>query len=105
MARKSVEKSGPSRLPDGRVAPGRGPKRGAKNAGRPKGTYLDWLGELLDSDDHRAEFEAQVKGRRSEKAFSFATKHAAAYKHGLPTQSVELTGKDGAPFTVRLVRE
>lgn len=80
---------------------GKGPKKGAPNAGRPKGTYQDWLGELLDSPDHRSEFEAQITGQRSEKAFGFATRHAAAYKHGLPAQTIQ--GPDGGPVQVQLL--
>ena len=99
-AEKSDEKSS-SRLPDGRVAPGRGPAKGAPNAGRPRGTYREWLTALLERDDHQQVFEAALRGELGDKAFAFATKHAAAYGHGLP--AVTIQGPDGGPVQVQVV--
>ena len=77
-----------------------GPRPGS---GRKPNEYKAWLGKLLDSPEHRAAFEREIQGQGTDKGFAFATKHAAAYAKGLPAQPI--TGPDGEPLTIRLVRE
>lgn len=75
---------------------------GNKGGGRKPEVYKKWLGSLLDSEAHRREFAAATKDR-TDPAFQFATKHAAEHAHGRPAQPI--TGADGQPLTIRLVRE
>ena len=74
---------------DPRNGHGRGPARGAPNAGRKPLAYKRWLASLLDSDEHRKEFEAATKSR-ADPRFEFATRHATEYGHGKPAQDVKV---------------
>lgn len=78
-------------------------RRGGKRpgAGRKPNEYKTWLGRLLDSPEHREAFEAEIKGMGTEKGFAFATRHAAAYHHGLPAQTIQ--GPDGGPVQVQVI--
>lgn len=69
----------------------RGGKPGNKGGGRQPYAYTEWLGSLLDDATHRKEFEAAMHDR-AEKHFMAATTHAANRKHGLPVQSVQVSG-------------
>jgi hypothetical protein len=80
-------------------------KKGNKGGpGRPPKGYKSWLQAQLDSLEHRQAFERAIKNDQHD-SFEFATRHAAEHAIGKPVTPVELTGKDGAPFVVKLVRE
>jgi hypothetical protein len=67
---------------------------GNRGGGDKPKTYKLWLASLLDSEKHRKEFAATMEDRNTP-AFIAATKHAAAYAHGMPTQAIEV--KDTTP--------
>ena len=56
--------------------------------------YKIWLGAMLDSEKHRKAFAKALEDEKSPQ-FIAATKHAAAYAHGMPTQAIEV--KDTTP--------
>ena len=73
----------------------RGLKRGGTTppGGSKPQTYKLWLAHLLTSERHRKEFTATIQDA-SHPHFMAATKHAAAYAHGLPTQVIELPAQN-----------
>lgn len=74
----------------------RGLKRGGTTppGGSKPQTYKMWLAHLLTSEKHRQAFTATLEDA-SHPQFLAATKHAAAYAHGMPTQAIEV--KDTTP--------
>lgn len=107
MATTNLAEKTPSPKADTRPAQQRGLRvgnKGNKGGGRPPKGYQTWLQAQLDSLEHRQAFERAIKDDLHDN-FAFATRHATEHTVGKPAQKVELTGKDGAPFTVRLVRE
>lgn len=83
---------------------------GTRSRGRPKGLtrregvspgtppveYRIWLAALLKSPRHQMAFK-RVLEDENHVGFIAATKHAAAYAHGLPIQSVEVKDTTPAP--------
>lgn len=62
--------------------------------GGPSKPYRIFLADLLASEKHREAFKQTIEDKDSP-AFMAATKHAAAYTEGLPTQAIEV--KDTTP--------
>lgn len=71
---------------------GRGPEKGAPNAGSPTKVYKMWLAARLADPKHQMAFIRALNDDQHP-AFAAATKHAAAYAHGAPAQSVTLDGE------------
>ena len=102
---KSGSKSAP-RLPDGRVAPGRGPKKGAANAGRPPIQFSQLCREIATRENLLEKAAAIACGKEGETVTLpdgvttvmlskpaerlAATKLILAYGHGQPVQPVDL---------------
>ncbi len=88
-------------LPDGRVAPGRGPKKGAANAGRPPDWWREKMAELRDRWLVAAEAEGIVDNPNHPEWFRVGkTFHEAVA--GKPHQSADVTsnGESIAPQTI-----
>lgn len=62
---------------------------GNKGGGPTSQVYKTWLASLLHSPKHQKEFVAVIQNA-DHPAFIPATKHAAAYAHGMPVQSVQV---------------
>lgn len=75
-----------------------------KGGGPKPQTYKLWLASLIESEKHRLEFTA-VMENKDHPAFMAATKHAAAYAVGMPTQTIEVRPADpDADLTGEAVR-
>lgn len=110
---KSVEKSVPPQLTpfrkDDKRKRGRGPAKGAPNAGRPPDAFKEMCRQIA-SRGARALLAKQVMTDPTHEAFSSALKWATDHGYGKAPQSVELTGKGGRPLaasniTVTFVRK
>lgn len=89
--KKSTRKSV---LPDGRVAPGRGPKKGAPNAGRPRSAFRDACRTILEREkllDEAARMATKAAEDRDRLA---AIKFLTSYAHGMPSQTVRTESVD-----------
>ena len=73
---------------------GRGPAKGAPNAGRPPSEFKEWCKALLNDDTNREQVE-KVLANADHPAYKEMWKAIADRAHGKPSQAVELTGKDG----------
>lgn len=71
---------------------GRGPKKGAPNAGRPKNEFLAWCSTLLNDPQCRSQVEAVVKDK-AHPAFSTMWSRLAERVHGKPEQKINLDGE------------
>lgn len=67
------------------------------------GAYRIWLKTLVDSPKHRAEFQ-RILEDGDHPQFIPATKHAAAYAVGLPTQKVEVADASAEPMNYERAR-
>lgn len=81
---------------------GRGPAKGAPNAGRPPNEHVEFCRRLIS--DPAAEAEAlAVLTDRSHGAFAAMWKAVAERAYGKPVQP--LSGDPTAPLVVRVIRE
>jgi hypothetical protein len=85
LPKKSTRKSA---LPDGRVAPGRGPKKGAPNAGRPRTAFRDACRAIIDRDELLKEVSRMATGSFEDRDRLAAIKFLTSYAHGMPSQTV-----------------
>lgn len=107
---KVGRKVGGSRLPDGRVAPGRGPAKGAPNAGRPRLAVKALAAQAIEQHDlvgvvakiAAGQIGETLRDRNGNELQVFATKPSErlaatklllAYAEGMPTQQVEVAGQ------------
>lgn len=88
MTGKSERKS--VRLPDGRVAPGRGPRKGAPNAGRPPDKFKEMCRDLASSADIER-CARRVLKNPNHPAWLGALKWATEHGYGKPKESIDLT--------------
>ena len=84
---------------------GRGPSKGAPNAGRPPDAFKEALRSLASRTDVLRRLETVLTSRRTSNsdflaAYRFVTERA----YGRPAQSIE-GGNERKPLTVRFVRE
>lgn len=106
MARKSGEKSGPPGGFTGGDDPrrGRGPEKGAPNAGRPRNEFIEWCQKVVSDPKCKAQVEAILKDKKHP-AFATMWRAVGERAHGKPVQPI--SGPDGntpAVLTVRLVK-
>ncbi len=99
---KVGRKVGVKKLPDGRVAPGRGPAVGSPNAGRPPDAWKALCRELA-SRDAVLEAARRVLENPEHPAWLGAWKWLGEQGYGKATQQIEMSGDGG--LTIRVVRE
>lgn len=83
---------------------GRGPAKGAPNAGRPPDEFKAFMRSLVSRADV-AEALRGVLSNPSHPQFMQAFKMAAEFGYGRAPQAVELTGAEGAPMQLKIVHE
>lgn len=69
--------------------------------GRPANWLRDWCDELLARDENKAAVERVLKDEKHP-AHSTMWGKIADRAHGKPAQTLEHTGKDGGPLTLRV---
>lgn len=101
---KSERKSAPGRpFVSGDPRAGRGPKKGAPNAGRPRNEHVAWCQSLV-SDPRSEEAVKAVLGDKNHPAFATMWKAVADRAYGKAPQSVEITGADGQPLPPAVIQ-
>ncbi len=90
----------PAGMPDGRVAPGRGPAKGS--GGRPPDAWVAAMRELASRDEH-LEKVRQVLADTDHPAWLGAYRFAAEHGYGKPKEQVEHSGTVG--LQIQFVRE
>lgn len=102
---KSEAKSHGKKLFTGKGDPrnGRGPKPGAPNAGRPRDEWKAWLRSVVDSPESQRAI-VQVISDPSHPAHAKVLQWAAERGYGKETESVEHSGRDGAPIAITVTR-
>lgn len=97
MPTKSVKKSGKKSGSDGKFASGpdprrgRGPEKGAPNAGRPPNWLREWCDDLLASPECKAQVEKVLKNEKHA-AFAQMWRTISERAHGKPAQAIDVTG-------------
>ena len=93
-AKKSAKKSATGKPFTGADDPrrGRGPKKGAPNAGRPTLEFKAWCASMLDDAEKRAKVE-EILSDPSHSAYATMWKAVADRAHGKPKEHVEVSGK------------
>lgn len=86
---KTLTLTAPNPVPSKQRGLKRGGNHGNKGGGPTSQVYKTWLASLLHSPKHQKEFVAVIENA-DHPAFIPATKHAAAYAHGLPIQAVQV---------------
>jgi len=71
---------------------GRGPAKGAPNAGRPPNWLKEWCDELLSDETTKSQVRAILKDK-DHPAFRAMWNAVADRAHGKPKESLEVTGK------------
>lgn len=89
---KSVVRSPKSKLPDGRVAPGKGPAKGAPNAGRPPDEWRAELRAMASSAKVMEHVLGVLQEGPSHPYFDRALQYATDHGYGKPKQEVGLSG-------------
>lgn len=104
--KKSARKSAPGRPFRKGSDPrqGRGPKKGAPNAGRPRDDFKE-LCRQLASREKTVEQVAKILADPDHPQFMRALAWATENGYGKAEQSVELNGTLSVPLTIRVVRE
>jgi hypothetical protein len=83
---------------------GRGPAKGAPNAGRPPDEFKAFMRSLV-SRDEVSEALGRVLGNPNHPQYVQAYKMAAEFGYGRASQAVQLTGENGAAMELRVVHE
>ncbi len=104
--RKSANKSPPGVPFSGKDDPrnGRGPKKGAPNAGRPRNEFVEWCQQVVSDPKCKSQVEAILRDKKHP-AFATMWRAVGERAHGKPVQPI--SGPDGetpAVLTVRLVK-
>lgn len=100
---KSEEKSKePRRLKNGGIA-GRGPKKGAPNAGRPRDEWKAWLRSIVDAEETR-EGIAAILSDHSHPAYAKVLQWAAERGYGKESDHIEHSGEGGGPIAITVTR-
>lgn len=86
--RKSVKRA---KLADGRVAPGRGPGKGAPNAGRPPDAWRAALRALVDRPSVIAHIEDCLEAGPEHPFFGKALDYVTDHGYGKAASSVDVT--------------
>lgn len=81
---------------------GRGPAKGAPNAGRPPDAFKALCQGIADQGA-MALLAKRVLSNPKHPAFQFALKWATDHGYGKAMQPMELTGKDGAPLLAQSI--
>lgn len=99
LPRKSAKKSAPGRpfKRGGDPRQGRGPAKGAPNAGRPPNEHIDWCRRVVSDPSAESAVETVLKDPKHP-AFASMWKAVAERGYGKAAQPLELTGKDGGPI-------
>lgn len=84
---------------------GRGPKKGAPNAGRPPNEHLEWCRRMVSSPGAEKAVEAVLEDAQHP-AFSTMWKAVAERAYGKPAQAVTVSGPNGGavPLAVEVTR-
>lgn len=103
---KSNGKTNRGRFKKGERHPdqGRGPAKGAPNAGRPRDEWKAWLRSLVDSDGSRAAIET-ILTDPSHPAYGRILAWADERGYGKEKESVEVSGAGGGPLQVVVTRK
>lgn len=88
-ARKSGKKSGTFK-PGEDSRRGKGPAKGAPNAGRPPNEFKQWCAGLLDDPECRSQVEEILRDKKHP-AFPTMFRTVADRAHGKPKESVDFT--------------
>jgi hypothetical protein len=99
-ARKSAKKGRGKPFVAGDPRSGRGPRKGAPNAGRPPDAFKALCQEMATRDETLAAVRA-ILADRTHPQFMAALKWASENGYGRPTQALEVTGKGGGPVETR----
>jgi hypothetical protein len=91
--KKSAVKSAVKKLPDGRVAPGRGPAKGAPNAGRPPEEWRERLRAMASREEVLEHVANVLLVGPEHPYFDKALDYATQYGYGKPKQEIEHGGK------------
>ncbi|MBY0490613.1 MAG: hypothetical protein K2R93_12295 [Gemmatimonadaceae bacterium] len=83
---------------------GRGPKKGAPNAGRPPNEFREHMRALVSRADVTKALEAVLKSP-THPHFMAAYKMACEFGYGRAVQAVEHAGHGGGPMELRIVHE
>lgn len=75
---------------------GRGPQKGAPNAGRPAGEFKEFCRRLLAAPKAEKELQSVLEDSRHP-AYAALWRAVSDRAYGKAVQAVELAGKDGAP--------
>ncbi len=108
MGKKSGAKSdAPGRFQPGEdPRRGRGPKKGAPNAGRPPNEFKQSMRQLADRPAVRKRLEQlTAASNKDPELFLKAFKETADRGYGKPAQAVELSGPDGGPIPLETPAE
>lgn len=85
---------------------GRGPKKGAPNAGRPPSEFKQAMRQLADRGAVRQRLEHLTSAKNKDAdLFLRAFKETADRGYGKPAQAVELSGPDGGPVPLETPAE
>jgi len=82
---------------------GRGPKKGAPNAGRPRNEHILWCQRAVSTPAAEKEVLAVLKDR-NHPAFATMWKALTDRGYGKPTQPLEHTGPDGQPLPPTVIQ-
>lgn len=82
---------------------GTGPKRNAPNAGRPRDEWKAWLRSIVDAPESREAIVA-VLNDPAHPAYPRVLQWAAERGYGKETETVEHSGRDGAPIAITVTR-
>lgn len=91
-AKKSARKSAPGKPFTGAGDPrnGRGPKKGAPNAGRPRNEHLAWCRQMVSDPKCEAAVQA-VLANQKHPAFATMWKAVAERGYGKPREELDVT--------------
>jgi len=82
---------------------GRGPKKGAPNAGRPRNEHIAWCQQMVSAPESEAAVLSVLKDA-THPAFSTMWKAVTDRAYGKAAQPLEHTGPDGQPLPPTVIQ-